>query len=215
MDTQELIKNFIEEGAAKPLKHPLNQALLWVSGLLLYMLIFMFFDGLRPNLMQKLENPIFIFELFVLFLLCVSASLAAFCLSRPDSYQMPWVKYLPLPLFLIWAVTAFISAGDEIAFRKLLDSMTLGQFDCPWHILFFSGLPGVVIFVLIRMGASIRYYWAGFMATLSVTSLAYLFMRLVEDTDNPAHLIVWHALPIILLCLVGMVAGRYALKWRS
>ncbi len=214
METHKLIDKFVEEGATRPLKHPMSQALLWMSGLILYMFIFMFFDGFRPNLMQKIQSPGFIFELIVLCLLGSSASLAAFCLSRPDGFQMPWIKYLPLPLFVVWAVTAFIGSGDQIGFRNLLHSMTLGQFDCPWHILFFSGIPGVAIFVLIRMGASIRYYWAGFMATLSVTSLAYLFMRLVEDNDNPAHLIVWHAMPIFLMCLVGMYAGRYALKWR-
>lgn len=214
METQRLIKTFVEEGAAAPLIHPVYQALLWMSGLCLYLLIFMYFDGFRPNLMQKLQNPGFIFELVILCLLGGSASLAAFCLSRPDSFQLPWVQYLPFLLFFVWGVTAFIGAGDEIAISNLLHSMTLGQFDCPWHILFFSCVPGIVIFVLIRMGASIHYYWAGFMATFSVTSLAYLFMRLVEDNDNPAHLIVWHALPIFLMCLLGMYAGRYALKWR-
>ena len=214
MKTQKLIHNFVEEGPARPLKHPLFQALLWMSGLLMYLLVFIYFDGFRPNLMEKLQNPGFIFELLVLCLLGGTASLAAFCLSRPDSFQMPWVKYLPLTLVFVWALTAFIGAGDEIAIRNLLHSMTLGQFDCPYHILLFSCVPGIVIFVLIRMGAAIHYYWAGFMATLSVTSLAYLFMRLVEDNDNPAHLIVWHALPIILMCLIGMYAGRYALKWR-
>jgi hypothetical protein len=214
METQKLISQFVDEGAARPLKHPLYQALLWMTGLILYLIVFMFFDGFRPNLMEKLQDLGFIIELLVLCLLGGSASFAAFCLSRPDSFQMSWVNYLPIPLVFIWMLTAFIGAGDEIAIRNLLHSITLGQFDCPWHILFFSSVPGIVMFVLIRMGASIRYYWAGFMATLSVTSLAYLFMRFVEDNDNPAHLIVWHALPIFLMCLVGMYAGRYALKWR-
>ena len=64
------------------------------------------------------------------------------------------------------------------------------------------------------MGVAINYYWAGVMSTMSVTAFAYLFMRLVEGNDNPAHLIIWHIVPIILMCLLGIYAGRKALRWR-
>jgi len=41
-----------------------------------------------------------------------------------------------------------------------------------------------------------------------------MLMRLIEQNDNPAHLIVWHALPIMLMCMAGMMIGKFALKWR-
>ena len=213
MNTDELVKRFVDEGAGKPLLHPMQQSLLWLAGILLYLFVFLFFDGFRPDIDEKLGLTSFIFELFLLFLIATVATIAAFCLSRPDGFQKPWIKYLPIPLLVVWAIIAFAGAGSEIGFQNFWNSASLRQFDCPSHIILFSLLPGVAIFIFVRMGAAIRYKWAGIMATLSVTSFAYLFMRLVENTDNPAHLIVWHAIPILVLCLIGMFAGRSVLRW--
>lgn len=58
-----------------------------------------------------------------------------------------------------------------------------------------------------------QLYWAGIMAALSVTAFAYVGMRLVEMNDNPAHLIFWHALPVMIMSIAGMLAGRYTLRW--
>lgn len=214
MNTDDLIQLFVREGAARPLRHPVQQTMLWVGGLLVYLMILLLMAGFRPDILTRLGVPGFWLELVLLFLLGVSASISAFCMSRPDGMQWPWSRYLPFPLMLLWALVAFVGARGQIDINNLWHSMTLGQFDCPWHILLFSAVPAIVIFMLIRMGAAIRYHWAGMMATLSVTSFAYLFMRLVENNDNPAHLIVWHALPILLLCIIGMFAGRYTLRWR-
>ncbi|NNE37337.1 MAG: DUF1109 family protein, partial [Gammaproteobacteria bacterium] len=96
---------------------------------------------------------------------------------------------------------------------NLINSVALVEVHCPIHIIGFSAIPAVVIFFLVRMGAVIRIYWAGVMSALSVTAFAYLFMRLVESNDNPAHLIIWHAIPILVLCLVGMYAGKKTLRW--
>lgn len=213
MNTSELIRRFVDEGAGRPLLHPMMQSLLWIAGILLYLFVFLMVDGFRPGIFEKLTSTGFVLELILLLLIGISATLSAFCLSRPDDFQMPWIKYSPFPLLFIWVVVAFATQADSIGIGYLWYSLSLDQFDCPIHILLFSTLPGIALFFLVRMGAAIRYYWAGGMTTLSVTAFAYLFMRLVENNDNPAHLLVWHALPIFLMCLIGMVAGRKALRW--
>jgi hypothetical protein len=214
MNTDDLIRQFVDEGAGKPLLNPMLQSVLWIAGISLYLYVFLFFDGFRPDVSEKLALTEFVVELFVLFLIGFSATIAAFCLSRPDSFQLPWIKYLPFPLIVVWIFIAFANAGSELGLNSLLQSVNMQRLDCPIHLLLFSSLPGIAMFVLIRMGAAIRYYWAGIMSTLSVTAFAYLFMRLVEYNDNPAHLIIWHALPVFLLCLLGMYAGRKTLRWR-
>ncbi|PJB73582.1 MAG: hypothetical protein CO093_00365 [Alphaproteobacteria bacterium CG_4_9_14_3_um_filter_47_13] len=80
--------------------------------------------------------------------------------------------------------------------------------------LLFGTPPGIAMFLIVRKGAPIQCCWAGSMATWSVTAFGYLCMRLIEQNDNPAHLIVWHALPIVLMCVAGMMMGKYALRWR-
>ncbi|MGY8815053.1 MAG: NrsF family protein [Gammaproteobacteria bacterium] len=214
MNADELIRQFADEGANKPLLNPRLQALLWVVCISIYLLLFLVFGGFRPDISEKLASTEFMLELSILFLIGSSATFAAFCLSRPDGFQLPWVKYVPFPLIIIWLLVAFFSAGSGMGVQNLWQSVNLERYDCPLHILFFSTLPVIVIFFLIRMGVAINYYWAGVMSTMSVTAFAYLFMRLVEGNDNPAHLIIWHIVPIILMCLLGIYAGRKALRWR-
>jgi hypothetical protein len=112
-----------------------------------------------------------------------------------------------------WAIVALFFA-PEFNSENFLSVFTLSQCECPWHLFLISAPPGVVIFLIARQGASTECLWTGSMATLAVTSFGYLCMRLIEQNDNPAHLIVWHALPILLMCLAGMFLGKFVLKWR-
>jgi len=214
MDTDQLIQKMISEGTKKPLPHPMRQTMLWLIGTLLYLSILGVHNGLRADIDVKLYDPFYLCEIVFLFGIGISSALAAFCLSRPDAHQKPWIKYVAFALILPWIISAFAGASGEITLANLFHSMTLGQFDCPWHIALFSVPPGIAIFLIVRMGATIQCCWAGSMATLSVTAFGYMLMRLIEQNDNPAHLIVWHALPIMLMCMAGMMIGKFALKWR-
>lgn len=213
MDTNSLIDKLVKEGAQKPLPNPFMQALIWMGGTIAYLSALSFYFGLRSDMAEKLGDVIYLLEIALLFLMAVSASIAALCLSRPDSYQMPFIKYVPFGFLIVWAFTAF-AASDGLSLDNMFHAMTLGQFDCPKDIALFSLPPALAIFMVVRKGATIQCCWAGSMATLAVTAFAYLCMRLIEQNDNPAHLIVWHALPIMLMCALGMMAGKFLLRWR-
>ena len=213
MDTELLINKLVKEGARQPLPHPFQQALFWLGGTIAYLTVLSGYSGLRSEIMDRLGDPIYALELALLIGMALSATLAALCLSRPDSYQKPVVKYVPFVFLALWVLAA-LAVADGLSWDTILHTMTLGQFDCVWHILLFSVPPAAAIFMIVRKGATIQTAWAGSMATLAVTSFAYLCMRLIEQNDNPAHLVVWHALPIVLLCVLGMLAGMYLLRWR-
>jgi hypothetical protein len=140
----------------------------------------------------------------------------AFCLSRPNGHQVPWLKFVPFGFILTWVLVAFSGYSiAEINMANLFHSMSLGQFDCLWHILIFSTPPGLALFLIVRKGATTQYCWAGTMATFSAKSFGYLLMRLIEQNDNPVHLVVWHSVPIIFMCMAGMVIGKFTLKWNK
>lgn len=212
MSTDDLIQTLAAKGARKPLPHLMLQALWWLAGTIVYLAALSGYNGFRADIMAKLASSAFVLELALLFSLAFSAALAALCLSRPDGHQMPWVKYLPFGFTAAWA-TATFSGSTDLSWATLFHSATLGQFDCPWHIALFSVPPGIAIFLIVRRGAPIQCCWAGGMVALSVTAFGYLCMRLVEQNDNPAHLIIWHAVPIMVMCVLGMMAGRFALRW--
>lgn len=213
MDTKQLIDQLVIEGAQRPLPSPMRQTSVWLAGTFVYVTILTLFNGVRSDIADKLTNPRFVLELLLLLVIASSAALAAFCLSRPDAHQKPWLRFVPIGLTLLWAASTF-AATPVFNVTAILQSFTAGQFDCPWNILMLSVPPGIVIFLIMRKGATIRCCWAGGMAALGATALGYLWMRIIEQNDNLAHLITWHAVPILLMCIVGMMAGQMALRWR-
>ncbi|MCC6599025.1 MAG: DUF1109 domain-containing protein [Alphaproteobacteria bacterium] len=218
MDTDSLIQTMVEEGASRPLPHPVKQTILWLAGTGFYLGFMGGYFGLRPDIVLKIDNFLYGLEIFFLCCMSVSTAMAAFCLSRPDGHQKPWMKYLPFGFAALWTVTAFTGAMDQIPIAEIFSAMSIamsrGAFDCPKHIALFSIPPGLAIFLIVRLGAPTQYLWAGSIATWSATSFGYLLLRLIEQNDNPAHLIVWHALPIVFMCALGMIIGKYALRWR-
>ena len=212
MNTDQLIDNLVAEGAQKPLPHPMKQALFWIIGTLVYLAAFSVYKGFRVDIAVKFAEPLYIAELVFMSLTAISAAWAALCLSRPDCYQMPWIKYVPFDFLVLWAAVAFLGS-ESLNGAHIFHTVALCQFDCPWNIFLFSLPPGIALFFLIRKGAPIQLYWAGSMATLSVTAFGYLSMRLVEMNDNPAHLLVWHALPVMVMSIAGILAGKYTLRW--
>ncbi|NNE38983.1 MAG: DUF1109 family protein, partial [Gammaproteobacteria bacterium] len=110
METNELIQQISDEGANKPLWHPFQQSMIWVVGIIIYLFVFLLFDGFRSDISDKINSSEFIIELALLFTVGMTASFAAFCLARPDDFQLSWIKYLPIILLVVWAIYAFSSA---------------------------------------------------------------------------------------------------------
>ena len=214
MNTEDLIQKLVNEGPQDPMPHPMRQTMIWLLGMLLYLSLFSAYIGLRPDITVKLHQLSFGLEIILLLGLGISSALSAFCLSRPDAHQMPWIKYVPFIFLLLWVMTAFTGTSEQVNLQNIVHSMSLSHFDCPFYIIMFSVPPGIALFIFVRMGVTTQCYWAGSMATLSVTSFGYILMRLIEPSDDPVHLIVWHALPIIVICMFGMFFGKFILKWR-
>lgn len=213
MDTDQLIKKLVSEGPRKSLPHPMKQTAYWLTGTVLFLVAVSIFSGLRADIMDKIIEPLYLMELGLVLTMGISTALAAFCLSRPDAHQKEWIKYTPFAAALLWAGVAFWDSIGTFGWDGIFYSMELGQFDCPTHILMYSLPPGIAIFMIVRKGAPIQCCWAGAMATWSVTSFGYLCMRLIEMNDDPVHLLVWHALPIMLMCVIGMILGKFSFRW--
>lgn len=212
MNTDQLIDKMVAEGAQKPLPHPIKQILFWTLGAFIYLAAFCLFLGFRGDIAVKLAEPLYIAELIFMSLAALSAACAAVYLSRPDCGQMPWVKYIPFGFIILWSVAAFLGF-ENFGGLQIVDIANQYNIDCPLTIFLFSLPPGIAMFLLVRKGAPMQLYWAGIMAALSVTAFAYVGMRLVEMNDNPAHLIFWHALPVMIMSIAGMLAGKYTLRW--
>lgn len=213
METQQLIANLAGEGAKKPMPGVPRQIGIWLAVTFVWIALVAGHSGLRPDIMYKLHQTFFVPELLFLAVISFTSGVAALFLSRPDAMQMPKIRWLPFLFIGPWAVMAIMNMSPMggVTLMQTIDSM---RFDCAGCILLCAAVPAVAMFLMVRRGAVASAGWAGGMAAFSATAFAYLCMRVIEQNDDPLHLLIWHALPVFVLCMVGTLAGRMTLRWR-
>lgn len=212
MNTDELIQQLANEGAQQPLMHPIKRALLWYSGAFAFVFTAIYLKGFRADLLDKLNETDFILETVILLSITLYSAATAFYSARPEGIS----KYssLPIYLFMLCLVILTIYTSDTILhlnhISHAFESLMLA---CSCKIIIVSLLPTIVMFYLLRKGATIHQKKTGFFAALSTSLYAYLFMRYVEPVDDIFHLVLWHVTPVMLLCFIISYASIRILKW--
>lgn len=84
----------------------------------------------------------------------------------------------------------------------------------PCGVLVFSTglLAGTMLTFSLRRAAPTRMAMSGMYALAACGSLSSFFMTLICRHENGAHVLLWHALPILILALLGVLAGLGLLK---
>ena len=210
-DIETLIANLSHEAA--PQRAPQRLARSFLS----WLVIAFVYGGLlvaimwkpRPDLMIKLGQPLFLFEIIALILLSVSCGFSATLLSFPDLYQKKQLAYAPLfviPLFVGSIVLEFL-ADDPPAPKPA------HTFECCTAITI-AALPlAFWMLARIRRMAPTQPTLTGATALLASFGISALALRLSEQTDSIRHIILWHYLPMIGMGVLGLGLGRKFLKW--
>lgn len=202
------ITSLAKEGAKRPLSSPSTTILRWALLIVTYSFIVIYLDGLREDFSIKISEGLFLIELSLLIVLTISSGVAASILALPDVIQKAWIRFLPLiPLVIFTALLAYSTFASSAL--TISECMMLYRFDCIFHLIFLSLLPACIMFYSILKAAPIYCCWAGSMAGLSAASLGYVLLRIVEKSDDPFKLIIWHFLPVILIMMIGMFLGKF------
>ncbi|MCC7036994.1 MAG: DUF1109 family protein [Alphaproteobacteria bacterium] len=134
----------------------------------------------------------------------VLAAYAAFKLSVPDTrIRTPERVILGLASF-IWVLLIAGQIGAEPPKPGYRNCLT--DFSLLFIIPFAAG-----VFMTTR-AAPVWYGWAGYALALSVGSFSALGMRFACPNEQPAHLLVWHYLPVLGFAIVGIALGQILLK---
>ncbi|MEQ1789124.1 MAG: DUF1109 domain-containing protein [Rickettsiales bacterium] len=208
MDTDAFINQLTAQGARKPLPHPLAVAGKWLALLAVYFIVITVALGLRQDIASKWMQPLYLMELSGMLATAITAAIAASFLALPDIGGRPWLKFIPFaPLMVLVAfLLQSIVAGNAM---PLIECIKLQKYACLLVITLFSIIPSVFMFIVIRRAAPTRCCWAGSMAGLSVASLGYVLLRLIDNSDDPTALIIWHFIPVMVITMVGMVVGKF------
>ncbi|MGE3713884.1 MAG: NrsF family protein [Alphaproteobacteria bacterium] len=213
MSTEQFLSHLEQQGAAKPLPHPLLVAVRWVVLLLLYMLLVLAITTIRPDIDNKLTEVWFVAELAIMLATSCAAIFSASYLALPDCGQKPWLRFAPLLSITIMLVALAFFMMQPGA-MTLSECLRAGEYDCIVHLIVFSIVPVLLLFAALSKSAPVLNGWAGAMIGLAAGSMGYTILRLTEASDDAIILAVWHMLPVAVITGCCVLIGRSILgRW--
>ena len=208
---EEFIKELAGQGAKKPTYQPKQQMFFWSVVMLFYAIVIFLTLGIRPDLSQKIQEPFFRLELFLIFITSLSAGFAASFLALPDSNQKNSIKWIPIISLLLLCL---VISHQYFQWRGLVFSVFCSglNYKCTLSIIAFSIIPSLIFFVILYRGATLNSVLAGFMIGLCGGTFSYLLLRLIHETEDVTHLFLWHFSPVFLVTLISMIAAKLVIK---
>ncbi len=209
--SNEFIHNLAKEGLKKPISGPYFMATKWLLVMAAYFISLALFYGFREDILQKLTQEFFLIEIIFIFLTIIISTIAASFAALPDLNQKPSIKFLPFIPFVILTAILFYAL---LNFKTLSwsDCLKSGHKECFLHLIFFSIIPVLFIFWQIKKAAPLKFYLVGAFSGLGVASFSYLLFRLIEKSDEPELLLMWHFLPVALIMAFCAILGKYFFK---
>jgi hypothetical protein len=162
--------------------------------------------GPRQDLFDALRQPVYAARLVTTLVTAVLAAAAAFVLSVPGAERSRVQRVLPWVTLGGWAAllaALLLGGGDPVA-RVLAFPV---NWPCSYKILGFSLISGTALFVALRRGASVEPLWTASLAGLAATAFGAVATQFVCPVDDPAHQLVGHVLPVIVLAAIGTAVG--------
>lgn len=214
MKTDDLINQLGQQAKPiKPLRSPLMRAILWLFILGICMMIGIVTVGLRHDFMEIIMHPIFILEMASLLIAGICSVIATFQLSVPSEKVTPitWALLgLSSILLLSRMAICFIYSTPESL--SAYANSTVGL-PIILEALAMSFVPAVVLFWLIKKGAPVRSGLTAVAGLLALSSFAAMGCRSICPMNDPAYIIIWQGLPLMVLIVIGLLIGRSALRW--
>jgi hypothetical protein len=213
-DTETLIARLSSETnrPARPLS-PRYWGTRLIGVLIIYAFGTQLYLGLRPDITLQLTRPAFAAEIILLVVLLLGSTAASVLAMYPDAYQKPRLLLLPYVLFTGLALFIGLQMLLPADIRMVMPAHAAVAMECTLCIGAVAIIPAVLIFALLRKGASVRQFQAGFFAVLAASTIGCLTLRLAEMNDSMLHVTSWHYLPTLIFAAFGTVIGKRLLKW--
>jgi hypothetical protein len=193
------------------LRPPLVRALLWLMLAALVLGLLAVSQGVRPDLLSRLQD--------LAFAGCVAGSLAtgvlaaitAFMVSLPDRSRL-WLL-LPLPALLLW----FGNIGYQCLTQWIaLDpsGITLGETARCFATLVLTSLPlSLAMVLMLRYAALLRPTAVALVGSLSVAAITATALSLFHVLDASLMVIMWNmGTALLIVSIGGALSRRYAAR---
>jgi hypothetical protein len=205
--TPDLIDTLVD--CATPVRRlwpPSLRAALWLLFAALVLGLLAVLHGIRPDLAERLQEPIFVIGMASALATGVLAAIASFKVSLPDGSR-GWLL-LPLPALALWVST--ISYGcltDWVAMGP--NGIRMGEAARCFATLLLTSVPlSIVMLVMLRYAALLRptaVCTAGGLAVAAITSFA---LSLFHTLDATIMILIWNLGAAIVIAGLASVCGQ-------
>jgi hypothetical protein len=204
IDYDKLVAHLIEDFQPARRLWSVNSRLVLFLLLELGLLALVAFDAPRPDLLSKLGNLRYLFELgLFIFIGSVCAGLAlrtAIPGREATRYELTAIAIAAGAVVLV------------ISCEPLNTNIALGDFlgtgarcvICTWLL---AAMPWGALFWAVRRGAPLFTNLAGGLIGAGAFSFAFVATRLGCPIDNSLHILTWHVMPVAAGAILSLFAG--------
>ena len=210
--TPDLIDALVECAApVRRLRPPLTRAALWLLFAALVLGLFAIAHGLRPDLGDRLRQPLFVIGMFGALATGILAAVASFGISLPDSSRL-WAL-LPLPALVVWISTiGYGCLTDWVSFTP--DGVRLGETVRCFATLVMTSVPlSIAILAMLRYAALLRALEVSVLGGLAVAALTSFALSLFHDLNATVMILIWNLGSAALIAALASLFGRPMFTW--
>lgn len=213
MKENELIKNL--SSGLKPFKATDDLSiyiLKWIAYTSVIFILCYIFLPARSDLLGQAQTVRFNIENGLWLMSALFSGIAFYYSCFPQ--KMSWKTWLPsvisLGTLFVLVLSSFNPVGVEHEFHN---ELSLWRGRCGFITFIISIIHSGFLGNWARKAAPRDGSSAGFWAALSGSSIGCLFMQAVCAHHNTLHLMLWHFLPMVVICFIGHWVGRTLLRW--
>jgi len=212
--TSDLIGALVDGATpVRRLRPPLVRAVLWLLLAALVLVLIVTGHGLRPDIAERLRQPVFVLSMMAALTTGILAAFASFQISLPDRSR--WWLLLPAPALAVWLST--------VGYGCLSDWVSVGPNDnrisetvrC-FATLLLTGVPlSIAMLVMLRYTALLRPTESSAMSGLAIAAMTAFSLSLVHDLDASLTILVWNLGVAGLIAGLACLFGRRLFAWTA
>jgi hypothetical protein len=193
------------------LRPPLARAAGWLSLAAVILVLLAVSHGARPDLAQRLQQPMFVVSIVASLLTGVLAAIASFLVSLPDRSR-GWLL-LPLPALVVWISTiGYGCLTDWVDFDA--GTLRMGEAARCFATLVLTSVPlSLLMFVMLRHAAPLRPMPVALTGSLAVAAVTASALSLFHEFDATVMILMWNFGAAALLVGLGALLGRKVFAW--